>query len=96
MRICISKESGMPSAKVPGGEHALYTIWNAERWREEHTVRACADACIYLTGMTHAYVGDECVVRGPRREERAGFRDRAKTRFGGATAVMNLRDGISW
>ncbi|KAJ7933475.1 hypothetical protein B0H13DRAFT_1592242, partial [Mycena leptocephala] len=38
MRIWISKESGMaPSAKVPGGEHALYTIWNAERWREEHT-----------------------------------------------------------
>ncbi|KAJ7037799.1 NOT2 family protein [Mycena alexandri] len=37
LRLWITKESGTaPSAKVPGGEQGLYTIWDAEAWGKEH------------------------------------------------------------
>ncbi|KAJ7210663.1 hypothetical protein B0H12DRAFT_407544 [Mycena haematopus] len=37
MRLWITKESGTaPSAKVPGGEQGLYTIWDADSWGKEH------------------------------------------------------------
>ncbi|KAJ7457621.1 NOT2 family protein [Mycena galericulata] len=37
LRLWITKESGTaPSAKVPGGEQGLYTIWDAESWGKEH------------------------------------------------------------
>ncbi|KAJ7644408.1 hypothetical protein FB45DRAFT_897843 [Roridomyces roridus] len=37
LRLWITKESGTaPSAKVPGGEQGLYTIWDAENWGKEH------------------------------------------------------------
>jgi len=37
LRLWITKESGTaPSAKVPGGEQGLYTIWDADSWGKEH------------------------------------------------------------
>ncbi|KAJ7719932.1 hypothetical protein B0H16DRAFT_1739111 [Mycena metata] len=37
LRLWITKESGTaPSAKVPGGEQGLYTIWDADAWAKEH------------------------------------------------------------
>ncbi|KAJ6620692.1 hypothetical protein B0H10DRAFT_2020057 [Mycena sp. CBHHK59/15] len=37
LRLWITKESGTaPSAKVPGGEQGLYTIWDADNWGKEH------------------------------------------------------------
>ncbi|KAJ7163089.1 NOT2 family protein [Mycena filopes] len=37
LRLWITKESGTaPSAKVPGGEQGLYTIWDADAWGKEH------------------------------------------------------------
>ncbi|KAJ7243656.1 hypothetical protein C8J57DRAFT_1083571, partial [Mycena rebaudengoi] len=45
LRIWITKESGTaPSAKVPGGEQGLYTIWDAENWGKEHKV-CCVVRC---------------------------------------------------
>ncbi|KAJ7164773.1 NOT2 family protein [Mycena crocata] len=37
LRLWITKESGTaPSAKVPGGEQGLYTVWDADSWGKEH------------------------------------------------------------
>ncbi|KAF8208521.1 hypothetical protein K438DRAFT_276083 [Mycena galopus ATCC 62051] len=81
MRLWITKESGTaPSAKVPGGEQGLYTIWDADSWGKEHKEMSVLYAELeeknqpaFVQGPGLVPVSQGAAQTGPPPQQQRGF-----------------------
>ncbi|KAJ7465216.1 NOT2 family protein [Mycena latifolia] len=81
LRLWITKESGTaPSAKVPGGEQGLYTIWDADSWGKEHKEMSVLYAELeeknvpaFVAGPGLVPVGQQGAQAPPQPQQQRGF-----------------------
>jgi CCR4-NOT transcription complex subunit 2 len=81
LRLWITKESGTaPSAKVPGGEQGLYTIWDADNWTKEHKEMSVLYAELeeknvpaFVAGPGLVPVGQQGAQAPPQPQQQRGF-----------------------